>query len=675
MSDSTSVQPRVEELRRLIHHHDRLYYVQAAPEISDFEYDQLFAELRRLEEEHPELVTPDSPTQRVGGAALDELTQVEHAVPMLSLDNSYSKSELAAWWERVQRQLGAPPSGLSAELKIDGVSISLTYENGQLVRAVTRGNGLVGDDVTANVRTIRRLPLVLTDIPPLLEVRGEVYMARSVFTRLNKERAAEGQPAFANPRNATAGSVRLLDSRSAARRRLGVWCYQLARIEGRQITSHSMGLRLLEELGFPVSPGWQACSDLNQVEALIDSWESERDSFDFDTDGAVVKVDRFDEQAALGATARALRWAIAYKYPPEGKTTRVKKIAVQVGRTGVLTPVAILEPVEVAGSTVSRATLHNFDEVARLDVRVGDLVWITKGGEVIPKVTGVVTSERPSQSAPFATPEHCPACAAPVVRVQEEVAIRCSSPDCTAIAAARLRHFVSRGALDIDGLGGRLLDQLVEKGLITDPASLWDLRAEQLQDLPGWGEISAGNLIRQLEEVKQRPLHRLIFAIGIPHVGERAARLLAQQFRSLAALEAASAADVEAIDGIGPVIAASIKEWLAEERNHQLITRLREHGIDPVEEVREAAGEMVLSGEVIVITGTLSRGRAEVRQRLESLGAKVTGSVSRKTTMVLAGSEPGSKVDKARDLGVKVSDEKELDQLLQERGESGLWNQ
>jgi len=664
---------RIDELRRLIRHHDRLYYVSAAPEISDFEYDQLFAELRSLEREHPDLVAEDSPTQRVGDEPLEGLEQVEHVLPMLSLDNSYSKAELRNWYDRMCRELGHAPDGLAAELKIDGVSISLVYENGRLARAVTRGDGFVGDEVTANARTIRGLPLVVDDAPTEFEVRGEVFMSHRIFAELNRARREAGDTEFANPRNATAGAIRLLDPREAARRRLAVWCYQLARAEGLQIDSHVDGLERLQQLGFPVSPGHARCGDIDDVERFIDRWQDQRTELDFSTDGIVVKLDRAREREAVGSTARAVRWAIAYKFPPEGKTTKVRDIVVQVGRTGVLTPVAILEPVVVAGSTVSRATLHNFDEVARLDVRVGDTVWVTKGGEVIPKVIGVVSSERPREAAPFRVPEGCPVCETPVVREAGEVALRCPNPSCPAVVASRLRHFVSRGAMDIDGLGERSLDQLARAGLISDPASLWELEADRLAELPGWGDLSAANLVRQLDQARTRPLHRLLFALGIPLVGEGAARALARHYGSIERLSAASAAELEAIDGIGPVMANSIQTWFAGHDNRALLARLKRHGIDPREIGAGEGGAYPLAGITVVLTGSLSRPRSEVKARLEELGAKVTGSVSRNTSYLVAGDDAGSKLDTARRIGIDVLDEAALERLVEELAGRGLW--
>jgi len=668
-----STEGRVKELRGLLRRHDRLYYVLAKPEISDFEYDQLFSELKKLEATHPELMTPNSPTQRVGGRPLDGLVQVAHAHPMLSLDNSYSKLELRTWFARAERELGGDPGDLVAELKIDGVSISLIYEYGLLVRAVTRGDGTVGDDVTANVRTIRGLPLVLEAAPDLLEVRGEVYMARSTFSELNRTRSAAGESELANPRNATAGSIRLLDSRQAARRRLSVWCYQLGRAADRVATSHIQDLEWLAELGLPVSPHFQRCSNLDQAEAFIDRWEDDRGQLDYDTDGIVVKIDGAAQRAALGATARAVRWAVAYKFPPEGRMTVVDDVVVQVGRTGVLTPVAELEPVALSGSTVSRATLHNFDEVERLDLRVGDTVWVTKGGEVIPKVVGVVSSQRPEGAEPVAVPTHCPSCRTAVVRVEGEVALRCPNPHCPGVVAARLRHFTSRGAMEIEGLGGKKLEQLIAAGLITDVASLWDLDAETLAELPRWQETSANKLVAELDAARLRPLHRLLFSLGVPGIGERAARQLARRFPTLDALAAATSEELESIDGVGPSLSASLVGWFADDRNRSLIDRLRSRGIDPEETQIDEAGVQPLTGMTIVVTGVLSRSRREVKARLEALGATVVGSVSSKTTHLLAGADAGSKLAKATSLGVEVVDEDGLDELMRQKGGDSLW--
>jgi len=659
-----TVAARLAELRAEIRRHDDLYYVRAEPEVSDFEYDRLFAELQELEAAHPDLISVDSPTLRVGGVPLDGLRQVEHSVPMLSLDNTYSISELGAWYDRVARSLGHPPEALAAELKIDGVSISLVYDEGRLTRAVTRGDGTVGDDITANARTIRSLPLVLEKGPAHFEVRGEVFMPRSVFARLNLARRTRGEAEFANPRNATAGSIRLLDSRVAATRRLAVWCYQLVGAEGHEGTSHIEDLRCLEEWGFPVGPGFGRCEDLAEVETLIERWSKERADFDFETDGVVIKVDRLEDRKILGATGRAVRWAVAFKYPPEGRTTKVRDIVIQVGRTGVLTPVAELEPVLIAGSTVSRATLHNFDEVERLDVRRGDTVWVAKGGEVIPKVVGVVGTERPAGTTPVTRPVQCPTCGADVSRIDGEVALRCSNQVCPAVLGSRLRHFVSRGAMEIEGLGEQSLELLTAKGLVTDAASLWELDQETLALLPGWGEISALNLVGQIDDARNRPLRRLVFALGIPHVGERAAGLLAGRFGSLAGLGEADLDDFEAIAGIGPVIALSVHSWFRTEANQELVKRLIRSGVDPVETVGMESRDGPLEGLIFVITGKLSEPRRDIKARLEALGATVASSVSGKTSYLLAGDDAGSKITKARKLNVEVVDEQGLRQLI-----------
>lgn len=665
MSD---VRERIEWLRKEIRRHEYLYYVLAQPEISDFAFDQLMAELKALEAAHPELVTPDSPTQRVGGAVLDELPQVRHEIPMLSLDNSYNEGELSEWYGRVVRALGRKPDHLVAELKIDGVSLSLIYENGVLVRAVTRGNGEVGEEVTTNAKTIPTIPLRLPEELSLVEVRGEVYMPRPVFLELNRRRREEGEEPFANPRNATAGSIRLLDSRECARRGLRFFAYQIPRIQGKELHYHSEALELLAQWGFATNPGWRRCPDLPCVHAFVEEWGQKRKSLAFDIDGVVVKVDNLAEQQALGATSKFPRWAVAYKYPPEGERTRVKNIVVQVGRTGTLTPVAELEPVRLAGTTVTRATLHNADEVARLDVRVGDTVWVEKGGDVIPKVVAVDISARPEGAERFSMPERCPVCGTPVVREAGEVAIRCPNTSCPAVQKARLLHFCSRAGMDIQGLGEQRVEQLLQAGMLSDPASLWDLDWKRLAALPGWGEKSAENLKKQLEDARTRPLWRLVVALGIRHVGERAAKLLASRFGSLSALAQARQEELEAIEGIGPTIAESVVRFFASPEGKELVRRLQDRGIDPRETPEKPAGPAPLSGLSFVITGTLSRPREQVAALLEAAGAQVSDSVSRKTSYLIVGQNPGSKLNKAQSLGVPVLDEEQLRRLLSEKG-------
>ncbi|MCS7182307.1 MAG: NAD-dependent DNA ligase LigA [Thermoanaerobaculum sp.] len=663
-----SVEERIDWLRKEIRRHEYLYYVLARPEISDFAFDQLMNELKELEAAHPHLITPDSPTQRVGGAVLEELPQVRHEIPMLSLDNSYNEGELGEWYGRVVRALGRRPDYLVAELKIDGVSLSLTYEQGVLLRAVTRGNGEVGEEVTANAKTIPTVPLRLPEELPLVEVRGEVYLPRHVFLELNRRRREEGEEPFANPRNAAAGSIRLLDSRECARRGLRFIAYQIPRLRGKDLRYHSEALELLAHWGFATNPGWRRCPDVSCVHEFIAQWGERRKSLPFDTDGVVVKVDRLSEQQALGATSKFPRWAVAYKYPPEGERTRVKAIAVQVGRTGTLTPVAELEPVRLAGTTVTRATLHNADEVARLDVRVGDTVWVEKGGDVIPKVVAVDVAQRPEGAPPFVMPGACPVCGTPVVREAGEVAIRCPNPSCPAVQKARLLHFCSRSGMDIQGLGEQRIEQLLRQGLISDPASLWDLNWQQLATLPGWGAKSAENLRIQLEEAKGRPLWRLLVALGIRHVGERAAKLLAAHFGSLDALSTAKREELEAIEGIGPTIAQSVLQFFSSPPGQELVRRLQSRGVDPREKGTKAATTAPLAGLAFVLTGTLSRPREQVIALLEGSGAVVSETVSRKTSFLVVGENPGSKLAKARSLGVPVLDEEGLVALLAQKG-------
>jgi DNA ligase (NAD+) len=660
---------RAEQLRQEIRRHEHLYYVLARPEISDYAFDKLMAELRALEEADPVLVTPDSPTQRVGGAPVEELPQVRHATPMLSLDNSYNEGELEEWYARAARGLGRKPYGLVAELKIDGVSLALTYERGLLARAVTRGNGEVGDEVTGNARTIRALPLRLGEVVSLVEVRGEVYLAHEVFSTLNRARREEGEEPFANPRNAAAGSIRLLDPRECARRRLAFFAYQIPRIVGIGLERHSDALERLAAWGFAVNPGWRRCVDLADVHAFIAEWGAKRSHLGFDIDGVVVKVDSLEEQKVLGSTAKFPRWAVAYKYPPEGERTRVKGIVVQVGRTGALTPVADLEPVLLAGSTVSRATLHNADEVARLDVRVGDTVWVAKGGDVIPKVVAVDPEARPEGTRPFKFPERCPDCHTRVVREPGEVAVRCPNRACPGVRRQGLFHFVSRSGMDIEGLGRRLIEQLIDAGMISDAASLWDLDPDSLAKLPQWGEKSASNLVTQLETARTRPLWRLLVALGIRHVGEKAAKVLAARFGSLEALARAGEETLQQVEGVGPTIASSVVAYFGDSENVGLVRRLRQRGVDPRDEGSTGAeGPRPLAGQTFVLTGTLSRSREQVGALLEESGAKVSDSVSRKTSFVVAGADPGSKLGRARELGVKVLDEVGLKKMLREKG-------
>jgi len=692
---------RASELRDEIRRHDRLYHTEARPEITDAEYDALVRELKTLEAEHPELVTPDSPTQRVGGAPVSDLPNVRHEIPLLSLDNAYNREELEAWLKRVKERLGRMPAFV-CELKIDGLSVSLVYEGGILVRAATRGDGNTGEDVTPNVRTIHAVPLVLKisskvhgagqpaaraaaagvkadslpfeekrrggvrEVPRLIEVRGEVYFPKKSFAALNATREEAGLPLFANPRNAAAGTLRLLDPRITAQRKLSAFLYSIARWEGAgEPQTQADALSTLEEFSLPVNPHRAVLSDVEGILAFLDEWRTKRHDLPFETDGVVLKVDAVADQRRLGQTAKAPRWALAYKFPPEEATTVVTNIRVQVGRTGVLTPVAEFTPVLLAGTVVKRATLHNLEDLARKDVRVGDTVAVEKGGDVIPKVTRVLLDKRPKGARPFSMPERCPACGEKVVRQEGEVAVRCVNPSCPAQAAERIRHFVSRRAMDVEGLGDERIDQLLGAGLLEDVASLYALTKEQLAPLERWGEKSAANVIAEIEKSKDAGLARLLYGLGIRQVGEKTAKLIARRFLSMEALEGADEEALTSVSEIGPETARGILDWFVHPPNRALLSKLRAAGIRMTESPASSAAGRPLSGGVFVLTGTLPRrSREEAAAAIESAGGKVSGSVSKKTTAVIAGEEPGSKLDKARALGVAVWTEDDLDRAL-----------
>ncbi|HEX9800019.1 MAG TPA: NAD-dependent DNA ligase LigA [Thermoanaerobaculia bacterium] len=654
---------RAEKLRETIRRHEDLYYRVGKPEISDREFDALVAELVALEAAHAELVTPDSPTQRVGGAPLASFAQVRHEPPMLSLDNTYSLAEVGEWIERIRRLEPDLEPSFVAELKIDGVSISLLYEDGLFRRGATRGNGVVGDDVTVNLRTVRSLPLKLRgEAPRRLLVRGEVYMPRSAFARLNREREEAGEPLFVNPRNSAAGTIRMLDSREVAARRLAALVYAAA--EGLDEPDHGRTLEHLRQWGFPVHEGWRRCAGLAEIEAFVAEWREKRRELDFETDGVVLKVDDLELRRRLGSTAKSPRWAVAYKFEAERAATRINGILVQVGRTGVLTPVADLEPVFVGGTTVRRATLHNYEDLSRKDVRVGDTVWIERGGDVIPKVVAVDLDKRRRGARRFAMPARCPQCGEKVVRLEGEVAWRCVNPTCPAVVAEAIRHFVGRNAMDVEGLGDERIDQLVAAGKIGDFPDLYRLRKEDLVDLEGWGERSAEKLLAALAESKGRELHRLLFAIGIRWVGERVAKLLAAHFGALSALAAADEDELVAVPEVGPKVAAAVRAFFDEPRQRARLAALAAAGVEPPPVARPAAGR-VLAGRTVVLTGRLERSTREAATAaLEALGARVSGSVSKQTDFVLAGEEAGSKLAKAESLGVRVVDEAWLEAVL-----------
>jgi len=657
---------RALELGREIRRHERLYYVENRPEITDAEFDRLMRELSELEERYPELAVPDSPVRRVGGEPAEGFATVTHAVPMLSLENAYSAEEAEAWRARLTRVLRREPSAYVAELKIDGLSISLRYEKGVLVRGATRGDGSRGEDVTENVRTIRSVPLRIEE-KGALEVRGEVFYGRKAFEALNAEREASGEPLFANPRNAAAGTMRLLDSRITARRKLDGWLYAV--VEGTALpASQSEALARLRSLGFPVNPHWRRCESFEEVRAFIARWEKERHELDFETDGVVIKVDDRELQEQAGATAKSPRWALAYKYPPQVATTVVREISVNVGRTGVLTPVAHFDPVQLAGTTVRRATLHNYEDLSRKDVRVGDTVLVEKGGEVIPKVVRVLLEKRPKDAVPFRMPERCPVCGDPIVREPGEVASRCVNPSCSAVVREALRHFCSRRAMRIEGLGERLVDQLVTAGLLTDVASIYDLKASDLVALERWGEKSAANLLEEIQRSKRNDVSRLIYALGIRHVGEKAARTLAEHFGALDGLSHATEEELQLVSEIGPNTAAAIVSWFSRPRHRELIERLRRHGLNFSSLASARRPSRRLSGKSVVITGTLPGvTREEAAARLEAAGARVSASVSGKTDFLLAGDTPGSKLKRARSLGVATVTWEQMLEIMGER--------
>lgn len=651
---------RADELRELIAHHRRKYYGDDAPEISDSEYDALERELKAIETEHPEIVTADSTSQTVGGEASDTFVNVRHRAPLLSLDNAYSEADLRAWDERLARALGRAPGSYVVEPKIDGFSIALWYRGGVLERAITRGDGTIGEDVTANVRTIQSIPAHLSAPVRFVEVRGEIFMPRASFQALNAARQEAGLPPFANPRNAASGSVRLLDAGVTASRKLDAFFYVLGEMEGEDRPgTHWDGLARIAALGLRVNPLNVVCATLVEVSEAIETIRRVRETLDYETDGAVVKLDDVELQRRAGATSKFPRWAVAYKFPPEQAATVVRDIVVQVGRTGALTPVAELAPVLLAGTTVSRATLHNEDEVARKDVRVGDTVIIEKAGEIIPQVTRVVLDKRPKDSAAFVMPRRCPACGSDAVREEGEVASRCTGVSCPAKRREALLHFASRPGMDIQGLGDALVDQLLAKELVEDVATVYGLTAETLAGLERMGKKSAANVVREIEASKARPLHSLLYALGIRHVGERAARTLASSLRSLDALGAASEEALEAVAEIGPKTAAAVVTFFAQPRNRELVRRLAEAGVrveaSPEEIILPPPSTSPFSGKTVVLTGALpGMSREEAKARVESLGGRVSGSVSKKTDFVVAGDEPGSKLEKAVALGVRV---------------------
>ena len=669
---TTSAASRIAKLREEIRRHDRRYYVEAAPEISDRDYDRLVDELRDLEAKHPELVTPDSPTQRVGDEPVPELQPVRHRVPMMSIDNTYGADDLAAWGKRVEKLLAdaghTEPVEWVLELKIDGVAMSLTYGSGRLALAATRGNGVTGDDVTHNVRTIHGVPLVLAlSAPPQsIEVRGEVYMTNSDLVALNETQAQEGLPAFANTRNVAAGSIRLLDPRECARRPLRFFCHGVGDATGLGAASQTDLLAWAVEAGLPVAPGTQVFGSLDALVERGTAFIEELHDLDFEVDGFVVKVNRFDQQRILGATAKSPRWAIAWKFEKFEATTTLADIRVQVGRGGTITPVADLEPVELAGTIVRRASLHNADEVARKDIRTGDVVVVEKAGKVIPHVVRVEKHRRTGAEVPWTPPTVCPECGTAIVKDPDGVFLRCPLFACPARVRERLRFFASRGAMDIEGLGDKLVEQLVATGIVRDYADLYRLSVGDLVPLERMGEKSAENLVTAIAESRTRGLARVLNGLGIRHVGPRVATILTDRFGSIARLAAATVDDLAAVDEIGPVIAATVHEWLASDDGRGVIDGLASAGVlleAPQGTAPAADGPLV--GKTLVVTGTLDRSsRDEAEARIRAAGGRASSSVSKKTDWLVAGRDAGSKLEKAKKLGVKVVDELGFEKLL-----------
>lgn len=662
------VAQRAAALREQIDYHNYRYYVLDAPEITDAEFDKLFRELQQLERDHPELITPDSPTQRVGAAPLTEFGEVKHVIPMLSLDNAFSEDEVRAFDRRVREGLERKEVRYAAEPKLDGLAVSLLYEDGMLVKAATRGDGYTGEDISQNARTIASVPLRLRGkgYPRTLEVRGEVYMTKKGFRELNVRQEEKGDKVFANPRNAAAGSLRQLDPRITAQRPLEICCYGVGQVEsGRLASHHSAILEQLLEWGLRISPERALVAGVAACLEYYAGMAAKRAALGYEIDGVVYKVDSLAQQRQLGFVARAPRWAVAHKFPAEEVMTKVLDIQVQVGRTGTLTPVARLEPVAVAGVTVSNATLHNEDEVHRKDVRVGDTVIIRRAGDVIPEVVSTVKDRRPSGTRIFHMPKRCPVCGSEVVRVEGEVAARCSGGlYCEAQRKEAIRHFASRRAMDVEGLGEKLVDQLVAQGLVKDVADLYRLSVEQLAGLERMGTKSAENLLNALNKSKTTTLPRFLYALGIREVGEATAQALARHFGNLDAIAVADVAALQAVPDIGPVVAQQIAAFFHERHNHEVIQKLQTAGVHWPKMERHAAAAP-LTGKTFVLTGTLSAmTRDEAKERLQVLGAKVTGSVSAKTDYVVAGEEPGSKLDKARALDVTVLDERQFLDLL-----------
>ncbi|UFT99924.1 NAD-dependent DNA ligase LigA [Radiobacillus kanasensis] len=658
---------KLAALRDELNQYNYEYHVLDRPSVSDYEYDVKMRELKDIEAQFPELITADSPSQRVGGEPLESFQKVNHAIPMLSLGNAFNEQDLRDFDRRVRDGIGEEPTYV-CELKIDGLAVSLLYENGQFVRGATRGDGTTGEEITNNLKTIRSIPLKLSN-EETMEVRGEAFMPHKSFVKLNEVKEENGEEPFANPRNAAAGSLRQLDPKIAAKRNLDIFLYSVGLWEEGQLESHSERLEYLKEIGFKTNPEWRKCTNIDEVIQFVEGWMEKRPQLSYEIDGIVIKVDRLDHQEQLGFTAKSPRWAIAYKFPAEEVVTKLKEIELSVGRTGVITPTAILEPVKVAGTTVQRASLHNEDLIREKDIRINDTVVIKKAGDIIPEVVRVITDQRTGQEDPFYMPTECPACGSELIRLEEEVALRCINPNCPAQLKEGLIHFVSRNAMNIDGLGEKVVEQLFEEKLIHTIADLYKLQRDDLLKLERMGEKSVDNLLNAIESSKQNSLERLLFGLGIRYVGSKAAKTLAEYFEQMEQLMKATAADLVAINEIGDKMAESIERYFSEEKVQNLIKELYTLGLNMEykgPKRSEQAADSVFSGKTIVLTGKLETfGRTEAKERIEALGGKITGSVSKKTDLLIAGEDAGSKYDKAKDLGIEIWDEQQLIQALE----------
>ncbi len=659
------IQKQVEKLREKINHHNYRYYVLNDPVISDRDYDKLMEELLKIEKQYPQLVTLTSPTQRIGEELIGGFPSTNHSVPMLSLENTYSEEELREFDKRIAKTLGKEDYEYVVELKIDGLAVSLEYKDGKFFRGSTRGNGIVGDEITQNLKTINSIPLKLIEKRVKIsniEVRGEVYMPRSVFENLNEDRKNSGEPLFANPRNAAAGSIKNMNPKIVANRKLDIFVHSV--VSPHPFETHRDAMNTLKDIGFKVMPVLKRAVDIDEVTKICNGWKTKRDGLNFDIDGMVIKVNNFEQHKKLGETIKHPRWAFAYKYPALQAVTKIVDIVLSVGRTGVVTPVAALEPIELSGSTVSRSTLHNQDEIRRKDIRVGDYVIVEKGGEVIPKVVKVVTDKRTGKEREFRMPDRCPICGSKLVQNEDEVAIRCVNISCPAQVKGNIEHFSTRNAMDIEGLGFVLISQVVDNGLVTKFSDIYKLKLEQLVKLERMAEKSSENLLSAIEKSKQRGFARLLFGIGIRYVGVKAARILAEHFRSMERLMKTTYNELESIDEIGPVMADSIVKFFGNKENLGEIEKLRTSGVKMVP-IKRSVSRNSLQGKTFVLTGSLkSYTRSRVKEMIESLGGIVTSAVSKKTDFVVCGENPGSKYDKAKSFGIKIIDEQKLKKIL-----------